>query len=122
MLLAMLVVGCAAGVGKWLWPMGGWVDGSGSWRQLTIMALFLVAPTFPVLWCMLGLDRPWRRMPLAWLLVVLIATTMAWAMGGELAGCLLVFCLQAALQMGTLLVVRRCGYRLASRRQWERQQ
>ena len=54
------------------------------------------------------------------MLVGVFAAAIAWAIGHESVLWVLEVSLQSALQMGTLLVVRLCGYRLATRRQWER--
>jgi hypothetical protein len=83
-----------------------------------VWALCFVSVGLAALWAMLGDARPQRRAPLVLALSPVLGVFFAYAAAAHRAGwvyILLTMLLYPALLLGSLLVVRSCGYRLARR-------
>jgi hypothetical protein len=85
---------------------------------VVVWAMCFVAVGVVALWAALGVSRPLRRGPIVFALSPVLGAFFATAAHAHRAGCvyiLLIMLLYPTLSIGSLLVVRSCGYRFVRR-------
>jgi hypothetical protein len=112
LMLLTLVVAVFMALGKHMRQLG--VDGPTLPLRFTWASCFAVS-NLAAVWAAMGLCSPWFRCGGALLLSLAIAATFCWCFAADWESWFYVttiLVLEIALSLGSLLVVRSCGYRL----------
>ncbi len=94
------------------------LEGSQPWLRIMIWGICFVAVGLVSLWAVLGDAHPLRRSPVVFILSPALGACFAFIVRAHQAGwtyILLIMVLYPASLVGSLLVVRSCGYRLVLR-------